>query len=170
MYFTASMKGPIPSAIGYLTGLVALNLDSSGWTGRIPSALGRLTQLQYLSLNYAAFTGTVPASLSSLVKLKHLGLELNRISGNLPGWIGGLTQLTFLDVQYTTLTGTLPSSLGQVGAPLPCAWTSRLPADPPIARSSRTCISCSWAKTGRPEATHPRGASSLARFRLPWAC
>ena len=62
--WTKSAK--IPTAIGVLTSLQSLQLDSMGLSGPIPSWLGGLSRLTALSLQNNMLTGSVPAFVASV--------------------------------------------------------------------------------------------------------
>ena len=133
-----SLKGSIPAALGRLTGLLVLELDSNGLTGEIPDALGqlnnlhtlelnsnelvgeipaefgRLTNLQRLRLFDNQLTGKIPPELGRLANLERLWLSGNQLSGEIPEELDALTELTWLQLRGNRLTGRIPVGLGRL--------------------------------------------------------
>ena len=91
-----------------------LKLDWRGLSGVIPSALGRLTQLRALDLRVNWLGGEIPAELGSLAELQELLLDRNYLSGEIPPELGGLTQLSALQLTQNYLHGIIPPELGQL--------------------------------------------------------
>ena len=92
------LKGFLPTSIGGLSGLGALNLGSNSLTGTIPSTLSKLTGLTELSLESNSFSGTIPAAIGTLTGLQALEIGNNSLSGTVPSALGGLSALTTLDI------------------------------------------------------------------------
>ncbi|KAH7692000.1 Non-specific serine/threonine protein kinase protein [Dioscorea alata] len=106
MYLNGNhFEGKIPSNIGNLTFLKALDLSSyfSPSNLQIPSTLGNLCNLHTLSLSYLdlsleqaklgrIFSGCIINSLTEL------DLSSTSLNGSLPGWLGTLTNLKILDL------------------------------------------------------------------------
>eukprot|EP01018_Ginkgo_biloba_P022109 Gb_05935 [translate_table: standard] len=132
-----NIKGKLPSDIGSLTSLQALDLSyNKELTGSIPTSLGNLINLYTLLLIGCGFTGQIPSELGNLRNLtilspyiKHafvpaanhihylpLGnvraLNKNNFSGEIPPSVGNLAKLNLLDFSDNQLTGTLPVSNG----------------------------------------------------------
>ncbi|EEC80067.1 hypothetical protein OsI_21783 [Oryza sativa Indica Group] len=131
------MSGSVPSAIGNLTELNYMNLESNSFSGRIPSTLGNLGMLELLVLSSNNFTGQVPVELfnstavsvdlsynnlegsipqeiSNLKGLIEFYAQWNKLSGEIPSTIGECQLLQNLHLQNNILNGTIPSSLGQL--------------------------------------------------------
>ena len=89
-------------------------IDGNGLTGQIPSELGRLSNLQALDFASNHLTGTIPPALGNLSNLKHLSLDNNLLSGSVPQELGRLSNLEALDFASNHLTGTIPSALGNL--------------------------------------------------------
>nr|CAD1827930.1 unnamed protein product [Ananas comosus var. bracteatus] len=61
-----SLQGPIPTAIGYLTDLIELNLDNNNFTGSIPESFELLRKLSNLSINCnPSLSDQLPTGLST---------------------------------------------------------------------------------------------------------
>jgi Leucine-rich repeat (LRR) protein len=102
----------IPSELGLLTQMTALDLHGRWLTGTIPSTLGQLTNLTFLQLSQNSLTGTIPSSLRNLKQLTFLGLGYTQLTGSIPSELGYLTRLTTLGLSnIKELGGTVPSSL-----------------------------------------------------------
>ncbi|XP_020086600.1 nodulation receptor kinase-like [Ananas comosus] len=68
-----SLQGPIPTAIGYLTDLIELNLDNNNFTGSIPESFELLRKLSNLSINCnPSLSDQLPTGLS-----KRMNFTLN---------------------------------------------------------------------------------------------
>jgi RHS repeat-associated protein len=136
-----NLSGRLPSSIGMLSRLQAVNLIYNQISGPLPDRmrdLGRLTALlisnnrlngglsvlcnlpglQYLQADGNQFNGGIPACLGNLTELRILYLENNPLGGTIPDVFGRMTHLTDLRLGDDQLTGSLPASLGIVGSPL----------------------------------------------------
>jgi Leucine-rich repeat (LRR) protein len=109
-----SMGDTIPSEIGLLTQMTALELDTIALTGSIPSTLGGLTNLKNLLLNENLLTGIIPSSLGNLTELVELRLNQNQLTSTIPSALGDLQQLTLLRLHTNQLYGTIPFILGNL--------------------------------------------------------
>ncbi|RVW18908.1 putative LRR receptor-like serine/threonine-protein kinase [Vitis vinifera] len=125
--FSASacqFRGTIPTGIGNLTNLIALDLGANDLTGSIPTTLGRLQKLQwfcfgdlpalqelFLDSNVLAFN--IPTSLWSLRDLLVLNLSSNFLTGNLPPEVGNMKSITTLDLSKNLVSGYIPRRMGE---------------------------------------------------------
>ncbi|GMI78350.1 hypothetical protein like AT2G34930 [Hibiscus trionum] len=79
-----NLTGNIPSELGLLQGLYALNLSHNRLSGNIPSAIGNMSLLESLDLGYNNLSGEIPVSLTLLDPLSTLSLAYNNLSGKIP--------------------------------------------------------------------------------------
>lgn len=86
------LSGTIPSQIGNLTYLDAVNLSHNQLTGAIPTEIGNLTEMLVLFLNHNQLT-TVPPSIENLTKMSEFHLQFNNLS-SLPVEIANLSNIT----------------------------------------------------------------------------
>ncbi|KAL3654351.1 Protein NSP-INTERACTING KINASE 2 [Castilleja foliolosa] len=105
-------------------------LQDNNITGAIPSELGKLAKLQAIDLSDNLLTGQIPFSLSQLNTLQYLRLNNNSLTGTIPIALGNLTQLTFLDLSFNNLSGPVPTHLSKtlnvIGNPMICATGKEL--------------------------------------------
>ena len=101
----------IPSEIGLLTQLVALQFYGSSLSSSIPSEIGVLTQLSSLEFQGNALTSSIPSEIGLLTQLMVLDVSGNALTSTIPSEIGLLTLLMGLDVSGNSLKGEIPSSL-----------------------------------------------------------
>eukprot|EP00258_Populus_trichocarpa_P039712 XP_024455731.1 probable leucine-rich repeat receptor-like protein kinase At5g49770 isoform X3 [Populus trichocarpa] len=114
-------SGPIPDAIGSLSQLTDLSLNSNRFSGSIPPSLGNLDKLFWLDLADNMLTGTIPVStgttpgLDLLVHTKHFHLGFNQLTGQIPPKLfsSGMNLIHVL-LESNKLTGSIPSTLGLV--------------------------------------------------------
>ena len=111
-----NLNGPIPAAVGNLTGLVRLDFQGNQLSGTIPSSLSNLAGLEILLLYGNRFTGTIPSSLGNLSDLVELNLSSNDLTDVIPPELGRLTKLTYLSLRSNGLTGPIPSELGDMSS------------------------------------------------------
>ena len=105
-----SLAGNIPTELGDLTELKALNLGARFGTcdGRRPSVCRSSSQTPN------RLTGTIPTTLERLANLEQLNLSYNPLSGTIPAWLGNLSKLEGLVIDGAHLTGTIPAELAQL--------------------------------------------------------
>ncbi|XP_059436696.1 probable LRR receptor-like serine/threonine-protein kinase At3g47570 [Corylus avellana] len=109
--FNCSIKGSIPSDIGNLSSLTALNLRTNELDGPIPATVGRLHMLEGLFLQSNRLEGPIPSDLCRLESLFELNLAGNELSGHIPICMDNLTSLRHLYLGFNQLTSTVPMSL-----------------------------------------------------------
>ncbi|GJR73815.1 leucine-rich repeat protein [Tanacetum coccineum] len=106
--------GPIPHAIGNLSLLTELYLDSNKLEGHIPSILGKCKELNGLALRNNRLSGKIPKQILQLPSLTmFLDLSYNSLSGSIPSEIKGLKMLSYLDLSHNNLSSNITSSLGE---------------------------------------------------------
>ncbi|RXH87245.1 hypothetical protein DVH24_028745 [Malus domestica] len=72
-----NFRGPIPSAIGNLSGLTTLDLGNNFLDQQIPSEIDQLTELEYLNFRNNNLFGIIPYQLSNLQKAWYMDIGLN---------------------------------------------------------------------------------------------
>lgn len=77
-------------------------------TGQLPKAIGDLTALRYLDLESNALTGDIPDSFRNLTELRFLSLAQNQLSGTLPVYFAMYERLKTLKLNSNHFTGPLP--------------------------------------------------------------
>ncbi len=109
-----TLTGSIPPALGRLSGLRELSLESNELTGVIPPELGGLSGLGYLYLHENLLTGSIPPELGDILGLMDLRLGSNYLTGGIPGELGDLVKLRNLFLDDNALTGGIPVSLARL--------------------------------------------------------
>ena len=109
-----NLNGPIPAAVGNLTGLVRLDFQGNQLSESIPGSLGNLANLEQLRLYDNQLSGSVPTWLGNLSNLQWLNLRTNGFTDGIPAELGRLSNLTYLNLGANDLTGTIPSDLGNL--------------------------------------------------------
>lgn len=102
--------GPVPAELRFLSSLEFLVLEEGTFTG-IPDALGDLTRLKSLSLQSNTMTGSIPASLGNLPDLQVLNLAGNSLIGPIPSELGQSDQLAQVFLNFNQLTGSMPAEV-----------------------------------------------------------
>ena len=109
-----NLNGPIPAAVGNLTGLVRLDFQGNQLSGSIPGSLGNLSNLEQLRLYDNQLSGSVPTWLGNLSNLVTLWLYDNQLSGSIPSELGNLANLEELWLDGNQLSGSIPAELGNL--------------------------------------------------------
>uniref|UniRef100_A0A3N7G9Q7 Leucine-rich repeat-containing N-terminal plant-type domain-containing protein n=1 Tax=Populus trichocarpa TaxID=3694 RepID=A0A3N7G9Q7_POPTR len=108
-----TLNNSIFQAIGTMTSLKILRLQSCGLDGRIPTAQGflNLKNLEFLDLSFNTLDNTIfqTIGLCDLNHLQMLYMHDNDLSGFLPPCLANLTSLQQLDLSYNHLK--IPMSL-----------------------------------------------------------
>ncbi|XP_009336150.3 probable leucine-rich repeat receptor-like protein kinase At1g35710 [Pyrus x bretschneideri] len=114
-------RGPIPSAIGNLSGLITLDLGNklykethNQFSGPIPDSIGLISGLQHIDLSWNLLEGKIPPSIGKLRDLQFLDLSDNSLNSSIPSELGLCTNLTYLSLSYNKLNGELPLSLSNL--------------------------------------------------------
>ncbi|GJS64101.1 leucine-rich repeat protein [Tanacetum coccineum] len=106
--------GNLPSSIGSLVGLTALDLQSNRFKGKIPTTIDKLINLQFLSLSRNQFAGLIPDGIGNLSLLTELFLFSNKLEGHIPSSLGYYKELNGLNLADNRLSGTIPKQLLQL--------------------------------------------------------
>jgi hypothetical protein len=127
------LTGTLPSEIGKLINLQALDLKNNKLGGELPlsviemksrgvaislswnnpgfslpSNMGELRGLTQLDLSYCSLTGEISQEISLLVSLEKLLLNINRLEGPIPPGICQLVRLETLKLNCNKLSGRIP--------------------------------------------------------------
>ncbi|KAL8241360.1 hypothetical protein R6Q59_014715 [Mikania micrantha] len=102
-----NLFGSLPTEVGDLKMLTALDLSYNNLSGFIPTSLGDCGSLLRLFLKGNVFQGTIPSSLSSLKGLLELDISNNNLSGQIPNFLE-LLKLEHLNLSYNDLEGEIP--------------------------------------------------------------
>lgn len=106
-----NLRGQLPDEIGYLTGLLSLNIGNNHFDGNLPATIEYLDDLERLFAQNAGLSGPLPAEIGLLDNLAYLGLKNNRISGELPETFGLLPKLVSVYLDENQIVGTVPTSM-----------------------------------------------------------
>ncbi|XP_068321851.1 MDIS1-interacting receptor like kinase 2-like [Pyrus communis] len=114
-------RGPIPSAIGNLSGLTTLDLGNkfyeethNQFSGPIPNSISLISGLQHIDLSWNLLEGKIPPSIGQLRELQYLDLSGNPLNSSIPSELGLCTNLTHLSLSSNKLNGELPLSLSNL--------------------------------------------------------
>ncbi|XVF36512.1 hypothetical protein REPUB_Repub19eG0064400 [Reevesia pubescens] len=107
-----SIEGKIPPAIGDLTELIELELQSNYLSGEIPLEIGKLNKLWQLQLYSNDLTGKLPVGLRNLTKLEYFDASSNYLEGDISE-ARYLTNLVSLQLFENKFTGEVPAELGE---------------------------------------------------------
>ncbi|KAH9328946.1 hypothetical protein KI387_001054, partial [Taxus chinensis] len=107
------IEGKIPSGIGNLTRLTALDLQDNRFNGTIPSTLSQLPNLERLFMDQNNLCGTISENFGQAKRLGMLSLSENMLSEKIPESLGNLPQLRDLYLNHNQLSGEIPASLGR---------------------------------------------------------
>ncbi|WVZ72393.1 hypothetical protein U9M48_020860 [Paspalum notatum var. saurae] len=99
--------GDLPSSIGNLKSLSALEISGTGIVGPMPSWVANLTALTTLRFDNYGLFGPLPSFIGNLTHLKELVLCACGLSGEIPSHLSNLTQLQILLPYSNNFVGTI---------------------------------------------------------------
>ncbi|KAM3357451.1 hypothetical protein P3S68_020381 [Capsicum galapagoense] len=91
-----------------LTTYMIIDLSRKRFEGYLPSIIGDLVGLRALNLSHNGLEGVIPASLQHLSVLESLDLSSNKIGGEIPQQLASLTFLAVLNLSHNHLVGCIP--------------------------------------------------------------
>ena len=109
-----NLVGTIPSSIGNLTKLWALELGGNSLRGRIPRTIGRCRSLCRVNLPHNQLDGEIPREIRGCRRLEKLILSGNNLVGKIPAELGEMRSLRSFIAYGNELTGAVPSSVGRL--------------------------------------------------------
>lgn len=129
-----ALVGPLPSEVGLLSNLLALDLKGNRLAGGIPEELYRLTNLKEMDLSGNELSMGISDDLQKLTDLEFLGLQDNFFVGSFPDcppnleylliaanmltgqvadiFLGNNTALLYIDIGYNDFEGSIPAEIG----------------------------------------------------------
>lgn len=105
----SNLTGIISPAIGNLSALERLELDSNQLSGSLPPELGMLSSLVKLNLHNNFLEGPIPKTLGLPRNLSYLLLQSNKLSGDIPeAVVCNCSSLTYIGLSNNSLSGEIP--------------------------------------------------------------
>ena len=145
------LNGQIPAAVGDLSHLTYLNMESNGLTGGIPAEIGSLSRLADLDLSNNGLSGVIPAGLGSMPNLLAVDLADNALTGSIPAGLGSVSKMILLRLNDNNLSGSVPAELANLSKlrtfkiannPDLCVPTDLLPWIKTFAAEKGTLLDC----------------------------
>ncbi|KAK4804782.1 hypothetical protein SAY86_004599 [Trapa natans] len=107
---TMDIKGSNIKMEKLLTLLFSIDLSSNLFKGEIPSDIGDLKGLKALNFSHNNLSGSIPPSMGNLANLESLDLSSNKLNGKIPEGLAKLAQLSWLNLSNNQLVGQIPRS------------------------------------------------------------
>ncbi|GAQ86751.1 Protein kinase superfamily protein [Klebsormidium nitens] len=109
--------GILSPAVGKLTYLTLLDLNSNNMTGPMPAEIVNLNQVQRLVFRQSSLTGELGTWLPKLSTLRIVDMGSNKFTGPIPDELGtSLSTLQVFDCSFCQLSGPIPASVGSLGS------------------------------------------------------
>ncbi|KAL6128705.1 hypothetical protein ACLB2K_072060 [Fragaria x ananassa] len=102
--------GSLPTEIGKLKNLGALDVSNNLLSGELPSGLGSCESLEALYLDGNFFSGSIPSSMKELRGIQYLDLSRNNLSGEIPQFFERFGNLKNLNLSFNQFWGVVPTS------------------------------------------------------------
>ncbi|CAI5481913.1 unnamed protein product [Closterium sp. Yama58-4] len=103
-----ALESLLPTTIGNLRQITAINLAFNSFEGPLPTSLQALSFLQHLSLSHNALTGPLLPGLAAITGLTALEMSDNAFNGSLPLEFASLSSLSILSLARSGIAGALP--------------------------------------------------------------
>ena len=97
--------------------ITALSVYGNSWTttAKIPTALGVLTNLQEITLDTMGLTGPIPSQLGGLSRLTTLSLHNNMLTGSVPAFVANVSSWSRVSLNNNcNLTSSIPAISNQM--------------------------------------------------------
>ncbi|KAG0485373.1 hypothetical protein HPP92_009452 [Vanilla planifolia] len=109
------LVGSIPSELGALDMVQAIDISNNNLSGSIPPTLKGCRNLQFLNLSANMLSGQLPSGIfSTLDLLISLNMSYNQLHGEIPASLANLKQLISLDFCHNEFIGEIPESLAKL--------------------------------------------------------
>ena len=109
-----NLDGEIPTSIGHLIKLWALELGGNQLHGRIPRSIGKCRSLCRVNLPHNQLEGEIPREIRGCRRLEKLILSGNHLTGPIPKEIGEVRSLRSFIAYGNALSGAIPPSIGRL--------------------------------------------------------
>ncbi|XP_057997998.1 putative receptor-like protein kinase At3g47110 [Hevea brasiliensis] len=103
-----SLIGPLPSKVGNLRSINALDVSENKLYGEIPKTIGDCSRLEILNMQGNFLQGPIPSSFDSLRGLQQIDMSRNNLSGNIPNELEKLIFLQYLNLSFNNFEGEVP--------------------------------------------------------------
>ncbi|GKU93333.1 hypothetical protein SLEP1_g6935 [Rubroshorea leprosula] len=100
------------SIFRYMSGI---DLSCNRLIGRIPTEIGYLNEIHALNMSHNKLTGPIPTTFSNLKQIESLDISYNNLSGRIPPQLIELNTLAMFSVAYNNLSGPTPDQKAQFG-------------------------------------------------------
>ncbi|GFS41732.1 receptor like protein 56 [Actinidia rufa] len=90
-----------------------IDVSCNQLTGEIPSEIGNLSNIHALNLSHNNFIGPIPTTFSNLRQVESLDLSYNNLNGQIPSQLNALNFLAYFSVAHNKLSGRTPDRKGQ---------------------------------------------------------
>jgi hypothetical protein len=108
-----ALTGSIPTEVGLLSNLIALDLQGNIFNDPLPETLFDMPLVR-LNVGWNAFNGTLPSGIGRLPSIEGLFINDSPITGPLPPELGNATSLQFFYMYGNNLAGeSLPEAWGK---------------------------------------------------------